>query len=228
MPAVRLYLRLLGLFRLLQGDQLVAGLHQARLQHLLAYLALHRAAPISRQQLAFLFWPDFMDQQALKNFRTLLTRLGHALPGADHCIAVKARTIQWRPDAPLTLDVAEFEAIVAQAAAAQARGEYAAAASLLAAAIATYTGELLPDCHDDWILPLRKWLGQAYGDALERLVLLLEEQRDYGRAITYAQRLLQHDPLHGPAYQHLMRLHLLLGGRTDANGQVLHQCVPQQ
>ena len=50
MAAGRLYLHLLGLFRLLQNDQPVAGFDQARLQHLLAYLVLHRAAPISRQQ----------------------------------------------------------------------------------------------------------------------------------------------------------------------------------
>ena len=132
MAAARLHLHLLDLFRLLQSAQPVTGFDQARLQHLLAYLVLHRASPISRQQLAFLFWPDSVDQQALKNLRTLLTRLRHALPEAGHFIAVTARTIQWHPDAPLTLDVAEFEA-----AAAQAYGESAAAASALAAAIAT-------------------------------------------------------------------------------------------
>lgn len=50
MPAVRVQLCLLGLFRLLQGDEATAGFDQARLQHLLAYVVLHCAAPISRQQ----------------------------------------------------------------------------------------------------------------------------------------------------------------------------------
>jgi DNA-binding SARP family transcriptional activator len=167
-PAACLYLHLLGLFRLLQGDRLVAGFHQARLQQLLAYLVLHRAAPISRQQLAFLFWPDSTDQQARKNLRTLLTRLRRPLPDADHFIDVSATTLQWRPDAPLTLDVAEFEAALAQAVPAQASGRAAAAASALSAVVAKYTGELLPDCYDDWILPLRDGLRQAYGDALGR------------------------------------------------------------
>ena len=77
-----LQLHLLGPFRLLQDGQPVAGFDQARLQHLLAYLVLHRAAPVSRQQLAFAFWPDTTDGQALKNLRTLLTRLRAALAGA--------------------------------------------------------------------------------------------------------------------------------------------------
>jgi cytidylate kinase len=56
---------------------------------------LHRTASISRQQLAFLFWPDSTDQQALKNLRKLLTRLRQALPWA---IASIARILAKRGD----------------------------------------------------------------------------------------------------------------------------------
>ncbi|MBN1658287.1 MAG: AAA family ATPase [Anaerolineae bacterium] len=224
MPAARLHLYLFGLFRLLQDNQPVAGFDQPRLQQLLAYLVLHRATPISRQQLAFLFWPDSTDQQARKNLRTLLTRLRRVLPDADCILSVTSSTIQWRSDALLKLDMAEFEAAVAQAVAAQARGQVAAAADAFAAAIAAYTGELLPDCYDDWILPLRERTHQAYGNALERLVLLLEEQRQYATALPYAQRLLEHDPLHEPAYRHLMHLHLALGSRADAS-RIYDTCV---
>ncbi len=215
MSGVRLHLILLGSFHLRQDDQPVAGFDHARLQHLLAYLALHRAAPISRQQLAFLFWPDSTDRQALKNLRTSLTRLRHALPDADQFIDVSAQTVQWRPHAPFHLDVAEFEMAVAQAAAAQEAADDAGAESALTAAVAVYTGELLPDCYDDWILPLRERLHQVYGDALERLVLLLEEQREYGNALPYARLLLDHDPMREAAYHHLIRLYLALGDRTE-------------
>ena len=90
--AGRLHLDQLGPFRLRQGNQPVAGFEHTRLQHLLAYLALHSATPISRRQLAFLFWPDSTDQQALKNLRTSLTRLRIALPDADHFIEATAQT----------------------------------------------------------------------------------------------------------------------------------------
>ena len=216
MSVRRFHLYLLGPFRLHQDDQPVAGFDQVRLQHLLAYLALHRQAPISRPQLAFSLWPDTTDQQALKNLRTLLARLRQALPAVDDFISVTAQTLEWRSDASFTLDVAEFETAVAQAAAAQEYGEDAQAVRALEAAVAAYTGDLLPDCYDDWVVPLREQLRLAYGNALERLVLLLEEQRNDGEAIPYAQRLLRHDPLHEPAYRHLMRLHLALGNRAEA------------
>jgi DNA-binding SARP family transcriptional activator len=216
MSVRRFHLYLLGPFRLHQDDQPVAGFDQARLQHLLGYLALHRQAPISRPQLAFSLWPDTTDQQALKNLRTLLARMRQALPGADDFISITTQTLEWRPNVSFTLDVAEFEAALAQAAVAQEYGEGVQTVRALEAAVAAYTGDLLPDCYDDWVLPLREQLRLAYGHALERLVLLLEEQRHDGEAIPYAQRLLRHDPLHEPAYRHLMRLHLALGNRAEA------------
>jgi DNA-binding SARP family transcriptional activator len=45
-------------------------------------------------------------------------------------------------------------------------------------AVALYKGDLLPSCYDDWILPHREALRQAYLGALERLVHLREEQGD--------------------------------------------------
>jgi DNA-binding SARP family transcriptional activator len=206
-----LHLNLFGTFRLRRGDQPVAGFKHARLQHLLAYLALHRAAPISRQQIAFLFWSDSTDQQALKNLRTLLTRLRHALPDANNFIDITAQSIQWRLDALVALDIAEFEASAAQEC-----SDYTGSINAFTAAVVRYPGELLPDCYDDWILPLREWYHQICRDALERLVLLLEEHCEYSSALPYARRLLNHDPLHEAAYHHLIRLHLALGDRMEA------------
>lgn len=223
-----IHLNLLGVFCLCSDNQPVIGIMHPRLQHLLAYLVLHRAKPISRQQLAFLFWPDSTDQQALKNLRTMLTRLRHVLPGVDCLINITAQAIHWRSDVPFTLDVARFEAAMAQATAVQdaatrEAGGYDETVKALEAAVALYTGELLPGCYDDWILPLREQYHQAYGDALERLVLLLEEHRKYTSALPYARRLLSHDTLREAAYHSLIRLHLALGDRTEA-ARVCRSC----
>jgi DNA-binding SARP family transcriptional activator len=66
-----LIIHLLGSFRLTAVDQGAIGLERARLQELLAYLLLHHGRPIPRQQLAFLFWPDSTEKQALTNLRNL-------------------------------------------------------------------------------------------------------------------------------------------------------------
>lgn len=57
---------------------------------------------------------------------------------------------------------------------------------------------------------------QAYVQALERLIRLLEERGRYRTAIAYARRLLQREPLREPIYRRLMHLHTLCGDRAGA------------
>src|SRR5437763_12859276 len=76
----KLHIRLLGDFRAAIGDKPVTSLNTPRLQALLAYLLLHRDAAQSRQHVAFLFWPDSSEDQALANLRNLLFSLRRALP----------------------------------------------------------------------------------------------------------------------------------------------------
>src|SRR5258707_9968149 len=211
-----LHIQLLGRFRLTADDAPVTTLDSPRLQALLAYLLLQRTAPHARAHLAFQLWPDTTEAQAHANLRTLLHRFRHALPHADQFLHVDAQTVQWRADAPATLDVANFERALAQAEAAGRAGDQATMRAALMDVAERYRGDLLPGWYDDWVLVERERLRQVFLAALERLVLLLEQQQDYGAAINYAQRLLRHDPLHETTYQHLMRLHALSGDRASA------------
>ena len=109
------HIQLLGGFGLRIDDTPVITLDQERLQALLAYLVLQRATPQSRQHLAFQLWPDSTEARARTNLRSLLHRLRQALPYADHLLCVDVQSVQWRADAPATVDVAEIERALAQA-----------------------------------------------------------------------------------------------------------------
>jgi hypothetical protein len=87
-----------------------------------------------------------------------------------------------------------------------------------------YHGDLWPDCYDDWILPERERLRQTFSEALERLIELLEYERDYPLAVRYTRRLLRHDPLHEATYCRLMRLYALSGDRAGVQ-QVYQECA---
>ena len=176
---------------------------------------LHRDAPQSRAHLAFVFWPDSTEAQARGNLRTLLHRLRHALPGDATFLGVDAQTVQWHPEAPATVDLINFEDALAQA---QDADETAARQALEQAA-EVYSGDLLPSCYDDWILPHRERLRQAHLRALERLIQLLEDRRECDAAIVHAQRILRLDPLHEAATRRLMHLRALKGDRAGALGR---------
>src|SRR5262245_58083724 len=106
---VTLQIRLFGNCSVTYGVQPVAGLSTLRLQSLLDYLVLHRDAPQPRQHLAYLCWPDATEAQARNNLRQALFALRAALPNPETFLSADTNVLRWRPDAPFTLDVAEFE-----------------------------------------------------------------------------------------------------------------------
>lgn len=215
---------LLGDFCIRHNETPVTDVDTPRLQSLLAYLLLHRGSPQPRAHLAFLFWPDTTEAQARTNLRNLLHHLRHALPEAESYIDARVQTLQWRSDTPFFLDVADFETALDQTEQAIRAGNTAAVREVLERAVTLYKGDLLPSCYDDWIIPQREELRRAYLCTSERLVRLLEEQRDYPAAIRYAQRLLQHDPVHEATHRRLIRLHALNGDRAGAL-RVYHTCT---
>ncbi|MEZ4861425.1 MAG: AAA family ATPase [Caldilineaceae bacterium] len=222
MPSLRIHL--LGDFLVLAEGQPVVGLHQVRLQSLLAYLLLHRHAPQSRQHLAFLFWPDSTEVQARTNLRKALHQIRRVLPNADHYVQSDANTVQWLPNAPLALDVADFAQALSQADGAQQQERPTEVIAYLTKAVELYRGALLPACYDDWVFPERERLHAAALAALERLLPVLEEARHYTAAIRHGQQLLSLDPVHEATYRRLMQLHLLNGDRTGAL-RVYQTCV---
>jgi len=209
-------------FELLGGFQVVARgrpagrMLTARQQQLLAYLALHRAAPVPRQQIAGRFWPDSTDAQSLTNLRRELHHLRHALPEVEPILVIGSRTLAWKTANAFDLDVVEFEHAVDEGL----RGERA----LLERAVALYRGDLLPDCDDEWIRPERERLQRRFGESLVALIAKLEDDRALGDAIDYAQRLLDVDPLNETTWRTLMRCHGKRGERATAL-HVYQQCA---
>jgi DNA-binding SARP family transcriptional activator len=213
-----LRIRLFGELSLRLGEVALPALESARAESLLAYLLLHRDAPQPRQRLAFLLWPDSTEPQARTNLRHVLHKLRRALPEADRFLEVTSRTLRWRPDAPFTLDVAEFEAALAR--------EDGDPAGALRDAVEAYTGDLLEGSYDDWLLDERDRLRELHLAALERLSGLLEARGEHAEAIRHAERLLRHDPLREDSYRLLMRLHDARGDRARAL-RVYHACAAE-
>ena len=201
-----LEVRLLGGFSLSTPSGGPIMLPGTRRRALLAYLLLHRDRPVDRRHLAFLLWPESTEPQALTNLRQLIHDVRAAIPDADRFIEAGRQLVGWVHDAPLVLDVDRFEAAV---------GPEAGSAAL-AAGIELYAGDLLPECYDEWIEPLRRRLRDLLVDALRRMVALFEERRAFSAAIEHAERLRGLEPLDENATLALMRLHAAQGRRALA------------
>jgi DNA-binding SARP family transcriptional activator len=181
----------------------------ARQQELFAFLILHaRRAPIPRQRIAGSLWPESNDAQALTNLRRELHHLREAWPALEALIEAGSRTLAWRDDSSVPVDLLAFE----QAADRGLAGDRAA----LRTAAQLYQGDLLPDITAEWIETDREHLRQRAKSVLSRLVALLEQERAYGDAIEYAQQLSRLDPLEEQAWCTLMRCHARRGDRATA------------
>ncbi|UVI27723.1 ATP-binding protein [Paenibacillus spongiae] len=165
---------------------------------LLAYLILAFDAPPSRRQIAFHFWPDSTEKQALSNLRKLLHDLRESVPNIDRYLKITHASISLNRELPIYSDVREFE----QAAQGTTVHELRRAEEL-------YSGELLPGFVEEWLAVKRDQLAQTYLTALDKLVSILERQREHASALFFAQKLLAQDLLREETYRTVMRLHAL-------------------
>jgi len=202
--------RLLGTMDLRLGEQRLALPGSARAESLFAYLLLHQDAPQPRQHLAFLLWPDSTEGQAHTNLRKVLLILRRTLPDADRLIDIGPRTLHWRADVPVWLDVEQFEQALAE--------------GRLEEAVELYAGELLEGRYDEWLTSERERLAGLHLEALERLARQHRQNRRWPEAIRCAERLVASDPLREESHRLLMRLCQASGDRARAV-RAYHACA---
>ncbi|GCE19799.1 AfsR/SARP family transcriptional regulator [Dictyobacter kobayashii] len=136
-----IYIHLFGGFRLFADEILIPTTDTTRISELLTYLLLHRDAPQSRAQLAFLLWPESTESQAYANLRNLVFKLRQLLPAADTFLHITRHTLQWSAQENWQLDVQLFLDTLDMARQAINPVERRLA---LEQAIAFYQGDLLP------------------------------------------------------------------------------------
>ncbi len=171
---------------------------------LLAWLLVHRRAPLSRDALAFQFWPDLAEEEARGDLRRHLYYLTKALPPAagEPWIVADKKTVAWNAHIKAAVDLADFERLAADD-------------GSLEEAVKLYRGPFLEGIEDEWIEPERERFKGLAERALATLVARYEAA-DPQRAVAYAQQLLRVDPWREDAIRALMLLRHRTGDRAGA------------
>ena len=153
---------------------------------ILAFLALHRRGDVSRERLTEIFWPEAEPQRAHDNFKTTLWAIRRSFRknglDPDEFIHATRLTVRWR--APLWIDAEEFV-------------NAAADGGDLQTALGLYNGDFLEGVFEEWAVSERERLAVIYESLLARS---LERSPD----VAVAQRMIERNPYHEPAYAALV------------------------
>ena len=110
---------LFGNLRISVAGRPVTAVNTNRLHSLVAFLILHGDTPLPRERVAFMLWPASSESQARTNLRQLLHHLKRALPVECTSLVTDHFAVQWRQDGSCAVDIAEFQAAIVEASAAQ-------------------------------------------------------------------------------------------------------------
>ena len=240
-----LSLKLLGSYRISRDGRPVENIESVKARALLAYLAIERDYPHSREKLVGLLWPESDETHARGSLSHVLYQLrgflgdreqaGTLFVEKDHqtdepCLHVSTQAIQLNPHCDFKTDVAEFSGLVA-ACKTHAHPQYTICEDCLGRyqeAADLYAGDFLDGLYlpkslafEEWATILREQLRLQGMDVLENLVLFYEGQGQLEQALVYARHMLALDDLSEIGCGHTMRLLALLGSVDEALAQYM-------
>lgn len=214
------WLCLLGGFRLVSRGQPLAIRSGGKTEALLVHLALAGLRGIPREALLHMIWPDSepsLAGQALNSLVHSLKRLlGEALRGAEP-VAATAGQYRLNEPAGFAVDVARFQALVAEGERLQREGQVGAATAIYERAAQLYGGDLSVAAGTRGRVALeRERLRAMHRRVLIRLADAAFARDAFEASLGHALALLTHDPCREDAHRLVMRCHVRLGERSQA------------
>lgn len=213
-PSPQRRIWLLGGLRVEQDGEPVT-LPGGKVRSLLARLALPPLLPHSREALGDLLWSDAPLERVRPNFSNTLYQLQHTL--SPTWLVADNQTVALRRDG-LWVDADQFHQWCLTP---EHHPDYL---HRLRAAAALYTGDLLPDLYDDWVLGPQVALREQYLNTLIKLGLALEARQSFRDAQQTYEKAVREDPLREEAYWGVMRA-LARQGRFAEALQTYQQLV---
>ncbi len=189
---------LFGKFQILYSGAELAGIEGRKTQELLAYLLIYRSRAHVREVLAETLWGEAQHAQTRKYLRQALWQVQTALEpcavedGAGPLVA-DPDWVQFNPQAPLWLDVAQFEDAFARCQGTAGGDLDNACVDGLSRAVQLYRGDLLEGCYQDWCIFERERLQNMYLAMLDKLIDWCQAHEEYEIGLGYGDQILRYD-----------------------------------
>ena len=215
-----LTVRMLGEFSISLGGQSITdnSNRSRKAWLLLAYLIYCRSRSVTQEDLLRLLWDeDEGSTNPLNALKTMLHRVRTMLnqldPAAGHSLIIRQDgSYVWNPEAALTLDVEQFDALCQGGAAAQ---EEDTRLAKYRQALALYRGDFLSKLSTEpWVAPISAYFHHLYVQTAEETISLLEARDLTGEIVELCRAAIRLEPYSEALYRHLMQA-LLAQGRQQ-------------
>lgn len=184
----------------------------------LAYLVLHRHAPVDRADFEAALWGDAPPPEVDAAINALLSKLRQILKkcALDAGIEVRAGTLTLRLPPDVRVDVEDAAAATDAAEGALRREDRAGAWGHANVAVVITRRPLLPNEDAPWLEARRQKLRTMLARSLSVLAQVSAANGEPELAVQYATEVIELEPFRETAYQQLMRLHAQMGNRGEA------------
>ena len=173
-------------------------------QRVVAFLALHDR-PLLRLHVAGVLWPETSEDRAFASLRTALWRVRRS-----GCNLVQATDRQLELAPEVSVDAREAADFAHRVVHGEIEDDDEGLAGLL------FTGELLPDWYDDWVLLERERIRQLHLHALETVCERLTAATRFAEAVEAGLAAVAGEPLRESAHRALVKAYLAEGNRGEA------------
>jgi DNA-binding SARP family transcriptional activator len=206
-----------GPFRVTIDDRPVERWESVRARTIFKYLVVRSSAPVSKELLAELFWPESEPDLARRSLHQAIYCLRQSLKRVVPDLAVIRYVdgcYQISPEAGLWVDSEAFTRLIGEARAAVTAGDHNGAMVAYATAADLMRGSFLEEeRYEAWAEELRQTYRAMYSEALHRLSRHYLGRGEHATAVLYAQRVLNQEPCDEEAHLLLMRSYIAQGLR---------------
>lgn len=204
-----IYVNMLGGFSISIGDKAIVDQNnQAKKPwSLLEYLITFRGRDIPVEELIDLFWKDEASNNPAGALKTLMFRVRKLLEPLGYptqeLIFQNRKAYGWTKDLTTICDTDRFEDLCVQSEAQDLTSEKRL--SLCLEAFTLYKGNFLPKSEwESWVVPIHTYYHTLYQKLINRILKMLDEEKDYPTMIDVCQQTIAIDPYGEDAHYYLI------------------------
>ena len=194
-----------------------------RARDILCFIASRHHQRAFKDAIIEVFWSEANTESIDKNFHPTMSYIRKALnnnqPIKRNFLLYRDDHYQLNPTFAYSIDVAEFDRLIAESEAARRAGRHDRIIDHHEAAVRLYRGEFMQGCSGKWVDEQRSYYREQYLHMLEALALAAHKTGEWPRSLNLAQQILRDDPYREDIHRLVMRTHAARGNRVAVKEQ---------